>query len=1062
MDIKKILKEIGRTDSNAVSLINALLQMQSTSSKSVSINWESVDGSLSTIQIPSITKLLGEISLLKDTLKEITKPNLKKITLVGNGNNVSTLILQEPMQEPESFSFPKIITKHSLELNLDSQLKNEEHYALVENATLYKGFEFKKYIISNSDYFRENLLQKNFSELELLSLIQDSNSPYTVEKGRVLTGISEFKDSGSFIVTSISGSKVKLSTTSYRNYENRELNLQEGQNLILNRDTLFKIETINTLENQVVLSKTSGNSILTSSSNLKLQGEVTTPNIKIPIGKESNFFVFLRAIDLEKNVVSIDWGKGQGVIPSLLLDSANVPLDQTTIVDYISSIKAISEDSILSNVNIEIPNIPVISLDNFTVSTLNLHKKQDSRIVELQNLKSKRIEITEKVNANNESLGEIQSELSLLDSSKVEDQKGINILKEEELKYVRENEKLNSQVTSISNQLLQNFEGTEEFKAKFGIVGVVEYPQSKNGQLIRGLELEYRYLTVEGLAVELNSKEVIKSGKKARLAPSKWIKYPKTFRKKNLLGNFDEEDLENIDVNTPNQFIVPITRNEIVEVRVRSISDAGYPLKEISSDWSESVKFNFPESLIENSNSIVKEIEKEKNNKEFQEEFGRRKLNGHTNDTFNEKDKTFAHKLENLATTYKTPEEATQDAQSAMDELKLRINTLEKMLNSTKGKISMRILDSNDREVAIVKNNEVVKIDGGLYSELVKDLETKKGGLINQDYKIEITNTADGDIEILSYVPGNKESGLSENYDGYIFNREEYSQFRKQYLVPIAMGTEVLGDEFTSSSSFQSKQVQGQNLYGRHRDISLNKELYSEPLNNIKGVDVTGNTQETFVWNVGSNPTSASGNLSDFCVHLDHPLIATVASNISDYNVDLTKKINYDNALSQKVYSHFTHSGLASLREKEAGSIKQLSYRNFVQKTSLANINDVIVKSRFEDFDQFLIGRDTCGLYLNLKPSNRENNQVNSSSYNKGEILVKGEKLIIPFSASSRLTDYFGDGSIGLGRIGGDNDLLNVKYTKRIGLDILIKNRAETELHSFDIEYSIKYQDNDL
>ena len=55
------------------------------------------------------------------------------------------------------------------------------------------------------------------------------------------------------------------------------------------------------------------------------------------------------------------------------------------------------------------------------------------------------------------------------------------------------------------------------------------------------------------------------------------------------------------------------------------------------------------------------------------------------------------------------------------------------------------------------------------------------------------------------------------------------------------------------------------------------------------------------------------------------------------------------------------------------------------------------------------------------------------------------------------MSDYYGEGNNGQGRIGGDASKSNINYSKKIGLDFLQKNK---DLFSFDLSVEMQYQKN--
>lgn len=116
-------------------------------------------------------------------------------------------------------------------------------------------------------------------------------------------------------------------------------------------------------------------------------------------------------------------------------------------------------------------------------------------------------------------------------------------------------------------------------------------------------------------------------------------------------------------------------------------------------------------------------------------------------------------------------------------------------------------------------------------------------------------------------------------------------------------------------------------------------------------------------------------------------------------------------------------------------------------------------KAKFSANDKYLIGKKTCGLYIGLA-SNDKTMFVNSKFVGDGVLVKKDGYILIPIIISERLTDYYGVGSSGIGNIGGVIGASNVKYTKKIGLDIIVKESKleNPKMLSFDFQYSAQYE----
>jgi len=121
-------------------------------------------------------------------------------------------------------------------------------------------------------------------------------------------------------------------------------------------------------------------------------------------------------------------------------------------------------------------------------------------------------------------------------------------------------------------------------------------------------------------------------------------------------------------------------------------------------------------------------------------------------------------------------------------------------------------------------------------------------------------------------------------------------------------------------------------------------------------------------------------------------------------------------------------------------------------------------KSSFENFDQYTLGKQSCGSYLFISADSHENIQVAGDSIQSYENIQFGQQnsVNVPLVFQYRMSDYYGvtTGS-GLGNIGGDESgsTVNLTYAKRIGFDLFPNN---SDVVQFDIEVSAKYRSDRL
>jgi hypothetical protein len=89
---------------------------------------------------------------------------------------------------------------------------------------------------------------------------------------------------------------------------------------------------------------------------------------------------------------------------------------------------------------------------------------------------------------------------------------------------------------------------------------------------------------------------------------SNWVEFNTDVRKRywdEVKGNWywKIEDVSNADTPNINQIDIPIQKNERIEIRVKAISEVGWPDSLIESDWSNTLLISFPDDL----NNIMNE-----------------------------------------------------------------------------------------------------------------------------------------------------------------------------------------------------------------------------------------------------------------------------------------------------------------------------------------------------------------------------------------------------------------------------------------------------------------------
>jgi hypothetical protein len=276
--------------------------------------------------------------------------------------------------------------------------------------------------------------------------------------------------------------------------------------------------------------------------------------------------------------------------------------------------------------------------------------------------------------------------------------------------------------------------------------------------------------------------------------------------------------------------------------------------------------------------------------------------------------------------------------------------------------------------------------------------------------------------------------------------------------------------KYFQAAPYQSAQLRGQYIYGRYYDISGEEPLYLETevgtstaISNLATAEyqITAaasaqNAVGDFIWAGSWSGASAprtiqtstqsaiaiSNALYDdgLFLHVDHPVVLDGVGNTG---------LTFAN-----VSAVSTMTKTATLRADVANGKKQTPFL-------WLSAPGRTVKTSFGPNDQFMLGGRSCGSYLFMNPINKDSLLVDGDNkFGRKRISGASDKMsaiAIDITFQYRMTDYYGTGSTGTGKVGGrvSSTLTNLTYSKKIGIDIF---DADDEQFSFDLEVFAKYK----
>jgi hypothetical protein len=634
--------------------------------------------------------------------------------------------------------------------------------------------------------------------------------------------------------------------------------------------------------------------------------------------------------------------------------------------------------------------------------------------------------------------------------------------------------------------------------------------------------VRYRYLSDSGSSQPSDQIEYVdKDGLKKNAAFSNWVEYKTPERKKVYDSSkgiyiWATEDPSNSNSVNINQLDIPITKGEKVEIQIASISEAGWPQNPLTSDFSPSVIISFPDSLNVNgvSDTLIKNNEDSAVVK-VQQNLNSQGLPQHLSEQFTDGSITYYHNASHIASGFFTGSGSVVSLFEKITDLQNQIEVLKSQITNTKGVLEIYIVDSANQKIKVSKGS-LVSLNAGFYDGIFSNpLGSDAGKIASVTYNIQLYNSQTTAVELASTIPGGlgiKAPNVvsSTSPDGYNENlRYGQCPISISSLTPSGV---VDNTHFRQVSPFASSGSYSQFLYPRYKNVGLNEILYCAVDNNnpspdtpaaptITGAftsnynptyDYSGSSQTNFslsgtypqngtvlvpydptntpisakgatasgVWSGGTAGLIpvGGGEVSEFCISINHPyLVSYISSGSYTTYDDLVKPYASDT----KVYPPFRHTqtfwGDTSLSNYSV----QQGYRDPITFASgpTADREDRMYSDKlgFSQNDEYLIGKYSCGAYLFLSPVDSSFLQVPGRSALSTVFLENGEvnAINVPLVFQFRAVDK-------LGYVGGfrkSGNLSNITYTKKIGIDIQIKN---SDIFSFDVQVTGSYKNETL
>jgi len=908
--ISSVVKQLLEINVNSLSAFERINEAITTEKKSIPLEILNAEGTTTTTYVPSFGFMKKELERLDINLKALTDltDGTSKVKLAdGTYQRIYTGTLKSPANDIENINRPTefgVKSNYFFEdfltpllttsFDVTNQISSDTERVLIKRLIIDTTFDFA------SEYFDTELKGKDGLEYsEVITGLASNNIPHYVDEEVRDLPYRSTQYYGTFDVTSIDtvektvildGEQVKrniqLYTIDQLTYTDSDKALKSTENLKVNdelmvntgkRSTKYKITSVDSSTRQVTLDLVQGyEPIRIGSDSLRIyKANNISLNIDINLGFNESLVVFFKAIDPDSNILAENWSPGTAIYSNELkitLESGQVQ----TLADYYKEgvadfgqfIKALKEDAIPPATLGKTPDAPSLNGDNFTIVQINKHLTENDGAQKVKKFTLEK--------------GKSESNIKKLDDTivlkraSVATKKYSSIIERDRdrnelsaLMNVRGSE--TKLYASLVNQIQAVAKDTNIIAVtpKFRVRGFWSIPDPKIvaetiPQQVVQFIVQYRYLSTNGKSSDVAQIPFVENGKEKTGVFSNWNEIKTTVRprvKDETTGKFYWGDplIEDGQEINFNQLDISIQKGEVIDVRVKSVSEAGYPSNPILSDWSDVVRIEFPEGELDTTNitTIVTDNQTESAVVKVNEELESRGVYDHVADSFAANEKYFAHTATSIASGFLSPEQTPITLFDKLTQLQNEVTSLQETISGIKGELTVKLVTEEGTVININKNTNN-KVFAGYYTDEVADLTVKKGHIVTKAFKLLLENTNATQLELIARIAGDRSlpvfrsstvgsdaltngfginaasSGVPEKVinDSYYTTEAKYDLVPLQYQNVDSTSTALkFGDsnlEYNFTAPYQSAQRRGQFIYSRFMDISNENKLYAD------------------------------------------------------------------------------------------------------------------------------------------------------------------------------------------------------------------------------------------
>lgn len=657
---------------NELSLLTAMQRSLTTNDTFVTYEYQDSQGTMSQYQLPSYASIVNRLKSLEESINSLSTGR-GQININDGSRRTVTLssIPHTPEQifgidDPSTFKldtnwffedlmFPGI----TVDIDLTDKIEDSADRVKVVRIILNSNDRDSRLLWEN------NLSQNNYDYNSLKSLLAINNIAYSEDEEVVYLPIVYNTKSGSFQITDdpiiVNGNIwYTFDTIMYSSIS--EDGVDQGRNNILSvgdqltyEDTIYEIIQIEQNNNKVRLKRISGAAIPGIYSNLYYyEDPFRNKTIHVRFGAHEYDIIYIKGISEAYNLQADIWSTPVKFAADDLLFENENGITTTTlrqyyaqyIVDWGARMIDEAKEKQITAWSGHTPNAPVLNADDLRVVQINTQINAAIDTTTIRNTAALIADDKTKIDSLKNAIADLKSELqnttNISDYNAKQEQ-----IKTQTLELQNTQASYSSNVAAFQTQIRNN--GALITNPKYHIRGFFPVPpfqyrdntQSTVEEII-GFDIAYRYVKEDNTPVQLNTFDYVDSDNGSTVTGtfSDWNIIQSPFKTKVVDDStssyiWKAENVADATQVNINQIDIPIQRGERVEIKVRSISEAGYPQNPLKSAWSNSVIIPFPSNLPSTNEiaDLIKDVNDDALNIAISNTFDSAGVTSHLDDT---------------------------------------------------------------------------------------------------------------------------------------------------------------------------------------------------------------------------------------------------------------------------------------------------------------------------------------------------------------------------------------------------------------------------------------------